>query len=385
MMNVYANKKKWKFLLFIVAVIIGLSSLKYTDILIKKLSIEERKKVEMWAEGTKQLVNNENPEQDVTFILKTIEKNETVPVILTNENDSIIAYRNLKHLKFHKKEFLKRQLKLMKEEHDRIEIIITKDSKNFIYYKRSILLKQLAIYPYVQLGVIVLFILISYLAFSSSRKSEQNKVWVGMSKETAHQLGTPISSLMAWVEILRENEENTEYLQEVEKDVNRLQKIADRFSKIGSTPILVEANIIDLLCNSINYMKTRVSKDVVFNLHFSSDKQIFVPLNNSLFSWVVENLLKNATDAINGNGTIDIFLEEIKRGVNIDIKDSGKGIQKSKQKIIFNPGVTTKSRGWGLGLSLSKRIVEQYHAGKIFVKNSEINIGTTFRIVLPIK
>ena len=384
-MNVYANKKTWKFLLFIIAVIIGLSSLKFTQVLVKKLSIEERKKVELWAEGTKQLVKNENPNQDVTFVLKVIEKNETVPVILTDENDSIIAYRNIKPSKFHKESFFKKQLELMKKEHEPIEIIISKDYKNYIYYKKSILLKQLSIYPYVQLGVIVLFILISYFAFSSSRKAEQNKLWVGMSKETAHQLGTPISSLMAWVEILKQNEENVEYLNEIDKDVNRLQKIANRFSKIGSTPVLVNTNIVEMLRSSVNYMKTRVSKDVVFNLNFSSDEKIFVPLNNSLFSWVIENLLKNATDAINGKGNINLYIEETKKLVNIDIKDSGKGILKSKQKLIFNPGVTTKSRGWGLGLSLSKRIIEQYHAGKIFVKNSEINQGTTFRIVLKKK
>ena len=381
-MNVYANKKTWKFLLFIAAVIIGISSLRYTDVLVKKLSVEERKKVELWAEGTKQLVNNENPEQDVTFVLKVIEKNETVPVILTDENDSIIAYRNLKPPKSHKNAFFIKQLRVMKNEHEPIVITISKDYKNYIYYKKSILLKQLSIYPYVQLGVIILFILISYYAFSSSRKAEQNQVWVGMSKETAHQLGTPISSLMAWVEILKQNEENIEYLQEVEKDVNRLQKIADRFSKIGSAPVLINTNIVELLINSVNYMKTRVSKNIIFNLHFPCEAQIFVPVNISLFSWVIENLFKNATDAMIGKGFIDIYLEETKHVLNIDIKDSGKGIPKSKQKIIFNPGFTTKSRGWGLGLSLSKRIIEQYHAGKIFVKNSEMNSGTTFRIVL---
>ena len=384
-MNVYANKKTWKLLLFIVAVIIGISSLKFTDILVKKLSVEERKNVKLWAEGTKQLVQNENMDQDVTFVLKVLEKNETVPVILADENDSIIAYRNLKPSKFHKKAYFKHQLELMKKEHEPIEIIISEDYKNYIYYKKSILLKQLSIYPFVQLGVIVLFIIISYFAFSSSRKAEQNKVWVGMSKETAHQLGTPISSLMAWVEILKQSDENVEYIKEIEKDVNRLQKIADRFSKIGSTPVLINTNIIELLVSSVNYMKTRVSKDVIFNLHFSADEQIYVPVNVSLFSWVIENLFKNATDALNGKGIINIYLEETKHIVNIDIKDSGKGVQKSKQKIIFNPGFTTKSRGWGLGLSLSKRIIEQYHAGKIFVKDSEINYGTTFRIVLQKK
>lgn len=383
--NVYANKKRWKFILFIIAIIIGIASLKYTDVLVKKLADEERKKVELWAEGTKQLVNEENLNQDVTFVLKVIEKNETVPVILADEKDSVIAYRNLKSPRYHKKAFFKKQLHVMRKEHEPIVISISKDYKNYIYYKNSTILKQLTIYPYVQLGVIVLFIIISYLAFSSSRKAEQNKVWVGMSKETAHQLGTPISSLMAWVEILKQNEDNVEYMKEVEKDVTRLQKIADRFSKIGSAPVLINTNIIELLVSSVNYMKTRVSKDVIFNLHFSTDKQIYVPVNVSLFSWVIENLFKNATDAISGKGIINIYLEETKNVVNIDIKDSGKGVQKSKQKTIFNPGFTTKSRGWGLGLSLSKRIIEQYHAGKIFVKDSEINYGTTFRIVLQKK
>lgn len=384
-MNVYANKKRWKFILFIIAIIIGIASLRYTDLLVKKLAVEERKKVELWAEGTKQLVNEKNLNQEVTFVLKVIEKNETVPVILADEKDSVIAYRNLKSPRHHKESFFKKQIQVMRKEHEPIVIFISKDYKNYIYYKNSTILKQLAIYPYVQLGVIVLFIIISYLAFSSSRKAEQNKVWVGMSKETAHQLGTPISSLMAWVEILKQNEDNVEYMKEVEKDVTRLQKIADRFSKIGSTPVLINTNIIELLVNSVNYMKTRVSKDVIFNLHFSTDEQIYVPVNVSLFSWVIENLFKNATDAISGKGIINIYLEETKHIVNIDIKDSGKGVQKSKQKTIFNPGFTTKSRGWGLGLSLSKRIIEQYHAGKIFVKDSEINYGTTFRIVLQKK
>jgi signal transduction histidine kinase len=228
----------------------------------------------------------------------------------------------------------------------------------------------------------MLFILVSYFAFNSTRKAEQNQVWVGMSKETAHQLGTPISSLLAWLEFLKLKNSDAELLSEVEKDIKRLETITERFSKIGSTPVLKKANIADVLNNSITYLKTRSSKKIKYILNFSSEDEIFVSINIALFEWVIENICKNAMDAMEGDGTIDITVTDNTQVIYLDIKDTGKGIPKSKYKTIFHPGFTTKQRGWGLGLSLTKRIVEIYHSGKIFVKNSELNRETTFRIVL---
>lgn len=381
-MNIYSKKQQWKLLLLIIAVIIGVSSMWYTNKLVKKLSYEERKKVNLWAQGMKQLADIDNPDADVSFIFEVIRNNETVPVILVDENDSIISARPADLLKPNDLEYNKRLLEKMKKEHEPIEIILSKGHKNYIYYKDSILLNQLFYYPFIQLGVIFLFILVSYFAFSASRKAEQNQVWVGMSKETAHQLGTPISSLMAWVELLKMKNIDKQLLTEVDKDVKRLETITERFSKIGSTPALSKANITDVLNNSISYIKTRSSDKVVFNLNFSSSDEIFVPVNISLFEWVIENLCKNAIDAMNGSGTINISITDHTQVVYIDIKDTGKGIPKSKYKTIFQPGYTTKQRGWGLGLSLTERIIEFYHSGKIFVKSSEINNGTTFRIAL---
>ncbi len=381
-MNIYSKKQRWKLLLLIIAVIIGVSSMWYTNKLVKKLSYEERKKVKLWAQGMKQLADIDDPDEDVSFIFEVIRNNETVPVILVDENDIIISARPADLLKPNDLEYNKRLLEKMKKDHEPIEIILSKGHKNYIYYKDSILLNQLFYYPFIQLGVIFLFILVSYFAFSASRKAEQNQVWVGMSKETAHQLGTPISSLMAWVELLKMKNIDKQLVTEVDKDVKRLETITERFSKIGSAPVLSKANIIDVLNNSISYIKTRSSDKVVFNLNFSSSDEIFVPVNISLFEWVIENLCKNAIDAMNGSGTINISVTDHTQIVYIDIKDTGKGIPKSKYKTIFQPGYTTKQRGWGLGLSLTERIIEFYHSGKIFVKSSEINNGTTFRIAL---
>ena len=270
----------------------------------------------------------------------------------------------------------------MRSKHKPIEIVLMNGEKNYIYYKDSILLTQLFYYPYIQLSVIILFIFVSYFAFSYSRRAEQNQVWLGMSKETAHQLGTPISSLMAWIELMKIKEESNELIHEVDKDVKRLSTITERFSKIGSSPVLTNENIVSALVNSVNYLKTRSPNKVAYNLHFAGDAEIFIPLNIALFEWVIENVCKNAIDAMDGSGSIDIYLSNDIAHVHIDIKDTGKGITKGNFKTIFQPGFTTRQRGWGLGLSLAKRIVEIYHRGKIFVKSSEIGIGTTIRISL---
>ncbi|MCF8371065.1 MAG: HAMP domain-containing histidine kinase [Bacteroidales bacterium] len=376
------------------AVLIGMSSLVFTNRLVTKLSKEERKSVELWAEANRQLSKPGN-DQDISFIFEVIRKNKTIPVIMVDEEMTILAARNLDSLKsiIDKKAlgpevlernlaYLYKQLEIMKSEHEPIEIVLMNGHKNIIYYKDSILLTQLFYYPFFQLGVIFLFILVAYLAFSSSRRAEQNQVWVGMSKETAHQLGTPISSLLAWVEYMKEENTNQEMLLEVEKDVQRLETITERFSKIGSAPVLVRTNIVEVINSSIAYLKTRTSKKVNYQVNYDHIDEILVPINQALFEWVIENLCKNAIDAMEGAGEIEISIQDNTQIVYVDIKDTGKGIPKTKFKTVFQPGYTTKQRGWGLGLSLSERIIETYHAGKIFVKSSDHETGTTFRIAL---
>ena len=380
-MNIYYNQRKWKFVLLIFALIIGISSIIYTSKLVSKLSKEERKKVELWAEGMKQLNTNMDPNQDISFIFKVIENNETVPVIVTDSLQNILFYRNLDSVKVNDSIFLKKKLAEMAEENDPIKIKITDDITQYVYYENSILLQQLFYYPYIQITVIVLFVFIAYLAFSSSRKAEQNQVWVGMSKETAHQLGTPTSSLLAWVELLKNDEHTGKIATEIEKDVKRLELITERFSKIGSKPVITENNIIETVEQALDYMEKRISNKFVIEKKYSHEN-IVVPYNPALFEWVVENICKNAVDAMGGEGKLTVSVESQPQLVYIDISDTGKGIPKSKQKAVFKPGYTTKKRGWGLGLSLTKRIIEEYHKGKIFVKNSEPGKGTTFRIVL---
>ncbi len=393
-MDIYSKKQKWKLILFLTAIIIGISSLLFTNILVRKLAVQERKSVELWAQATRQL-SNIDIKQDVSFIIEVIINNKTIPVIQVDEEDNILAARNLDSLKsvidsknLSKKDlkrnmnYLSNQLEIMKSENAPIEILLMNNRKNYIYYKDSVLLNQLFYYPFFQLAIIFLFIFVAYLAFSSSRKAEQNQVWVGMSKETAHQLGTPISSLLAWVEYLKIDNSEDEMLIEVEKDVKRLETITERFSKIGSAPILVKMNIVDVLNSSVDYLKTRSSDKVKYKLNFKNEDEIYIPINQALFEWVIENICKNALDAMGGIGDIELSIQDSTQIVYIDIKDSGKGIPKSKYKTVFQPGYTTKQRGWGLGLSLSKRIIETYHDGKIFVQSSDSSTGTTFRIAL---
>ncbi|HOY39541.1 MAG TPA: HAMP domain-containing sensor histidine kinase [Bacteroidales bacterium] len=380
-MNIYKKKKTWKLILFVAAVAIGGVSLLYTNLLMEKLSVEERKKVELWAEATKNLANGD-PDQDVSFLFEVLKNNNTIPVILTDENDVIIAFRNIDSLKMADTVYAKRVLISMKNHHEPIVIELFEGHYNKIYYKDSTLLTQLQYYPFVQLGIIFLFIIVSYLAFSASRKAEQNHVWLGMSKETAHQLGTPISSLMGWVEIMKEQEQDREMISEMSKDIERLEKITARFSKIGSDPVLKLMNLNDVIHSAVTYIKTRASEKIRISVVHSNDEPIIVPLNQELFEWVIENLCKNAIDAMDGKGEIQILISDTAKLVTIDVKDNGKGIPKSKYKTIFQPGYSTKTRGWGLGLSLSKRIIVQYHKGKIFLKSSEINQGSTFRIIL---
>ncbi|HAM99704.1 MAG TPA: ATP-binding protein [Marinilabiliales bacterium] len=381
--NLYKNKRHWKVALFIVAIIIGALSTSYTGQLVDKMKVEERKRMMIWAEATKYVANSEDLGQNINFYLNVITNNTTIPVILTDGNDSIITTLNLNKKKETDSIYLAKELGHMKTGHEPIEILFLDGGKNIIYYDDSTILKQLAVYPYVQLAIISLFILISYLAFSASRKAEQNQVWVGMSKETAHQLGTPISSLMAWVEILEQSEENRSYVEEMRKDVDRLEMIAERFSKIGSLPELPLTDLRKTLESAIAYMKTRTSKNIDFQIHYNVSGEVILPLNKSLFHWVIENLVKNSVDAMEGRGTVTIYLVENPKEASIEVSDTGRGIPKRMQKTIFKPGYTSKNRGWGLGLSLAKRIIENYHKGKIFVLSSEFDKGTTFKIVLP--
>jgi signal transduction histidine kinase len=310
-----------------------------------------------------------------------VEYNTTIPVIIADQEDNILYHRNLDSLKMLNPDYRRRQLEQMKSEIEPIEIELGDGIVQYVYYRNSTLLVKLTYYPYIQLGVILLFILVAYLAFSASRRAEQNQVWVGLSKETAHQLGTPTSSLIGWVELLKEKHPDKKLVSELEKDAGRLEEITERFSKIGSKPVLKNANILEVLKESVAYLESRTSDQVSFTFDPDSKDHV-VPINRSLFQWVVENLCKNSVDAMEGNGTIKISVSDQLKHVLVDFEDSGKGVPKNRHKTIFKPGYTTKMRGWGLGLSLAKRIIETYHKGKIFVLHSEAGKGTVIRIIL---
>lgn len=380
-MDFYYRKQQWKLLLLLFAVLIGIGSLWYTHQLVNILALEEHKKVKLWAEATKRLADPRIVNQDLDFLLDVITNNETIPVMWVDQNEVIITTRNLDSTRISNPDYLRNQLAKMKSENDPIPMDLGDGVRNYIYYRNSTLLTKLAQYPYFQLGIILLFVLVAYFAFSESRKAEQNQVWVGLSKETAHQLGTPTSALMAWTELMREKYPDKEMINELEKDVNRLEKITERFSKIGSKPILDREDIIQVLKDTIGYLKSRTPGQIQYQLIYD-ENEIPVPLNRSLFEWVIENLCKNSADAMDGSGIIQLSLKDNTQVLYIDVHDSGKGIPKSKFKTIFKPGYTTKKRGWGLGLTLAERIIEQYHSGKIFVHQSDSAKGTTIRIVL---
>lgn len=498
-MNIYTQKKRWKLALFVVAMIIAAASLYYSNTIVQKiardernnvhiwadaihqkahlvdyqeqfferLQQEERKRVEIWAEAYKRIIDAELTDE-ITFYSRIIEENTTIPVILTNENDSIVqsrnvdfdrgkikvlkgdlkeefsvyspievssfgninylyykesklftelrsvlndliesffsevvinsasvpviitdstkqnilAFGNIDSTKILNKKYREKTMKAMLSENEPIKVDLSEQGVRYIFYRDSSLLVQLRFYPYVQLAIVGLFLFIAYLLFSISRRSEQNQVWVGLAKETAHQLGTPLSSMMAWIELMRMEGRDGEVVREIEKDVLRLETITERFSKIGSLASLEEENLVKLIYGTVDYIKSRTSKNIKFSINQPEDMTIVAPVNHNLFEWVIENLCKNAVDAMSGIGEISIEITEDEKQVYIDISDTGKGIPRSKFKTVFNPGFTSKKRGWGLGLSLSKRIVETYHSGRIFVKTSAPNKGTTFRIVL---
>lgn len=376
-----------KIVLVVAAIIIAVVSLMVSNFLVEDLSREERTRMEVWAQALHAL-NNADESTDLSLVLSVIQGNNTIPVIVLDSNFDVMDYRNIEiDAKSYSDSmaYIARLGKRMYESDRYIKIVLSDSDtlKNYqlVCYDESIMLKRLFSYPYVQLGVVLIFVVIAIFALLSSKRAEQNKVWVGLSKETAHQLGTPISSLMAWVEMLKENYPDDELIPEMDKDVKRLERIAERFSKIGSLPEPVASSMNDVLDHVIDYMDRRTSKKVTIERNFP-DNDVIVRMNASLFEWVIENLCKNAVDAMEGSGHILLTLFTEGNKAIIEVADNGKGIKKKDINHVFMPGFTTKKRGWGLGLSLAKRIVEEYHHGKIFVKYSEVGKGTTFRIEL---
>jgi signal transduction histidine kinase len=500
-LNIYERKKRWKLLLFAVAIAIVAGSMWYTNVIVKKVAEQEQMNIKIWAdaihrkttlvqyiekffeqireedrkrvtllsEAYRQLIRTDDPNVDLTFYVDIIKSNTTIPVVLTDEDGKIINTKNVNfdqdtvlflqgqlleefstyppiparyfqqkmnylyykdswlHSELHdvlndlvrsffseivinsasvpviitdstrKKvidfgniapdrimdpDFVEHTIAEMESSNDPIEIELAELGKSYIFYKGSHLLTQLTFYPVVQLTVIALFLFIGYMMFNTARRSEQNQVWVGLAKETAHQLGTPLSSMIAWMELLKMENISHDAINELNKDVNRLEKITDRFSKIGSVPKLTEENIVEVIYNSVAYLKTRTSRKINYIIKPGHDTVITAPINIHLFEWVIENITKNAIDAMGTKGTFSVNIEEQNGHVVIDLSDTGKGIPKSKFKSVFNPGFTSKKHGWGLGLSLADRIIRNYHRGKIFVKSSSIEKGTTFRILL---
>lgn len=373
------NRITSNFWLFIFAIVLIVLSLIFTNTLVSELAREEQKKVELWAEATEQLANGEFSE----FAFQIVKQNTNIPVIVVDSNYNLISSRNFKEPPTNIDEYYKKQIERLKQ-NTPIIITLDEDEKQYIYYDNSFLLKKLSIFPYVQLILITIFLALVIWVITTNKRNEQNKVWVGLSKETAHQLGTPISSLIAWNEILKQNYPKDETIEELDKDINRLTIIAERFSKIGSEPELKKENIEDITKEVIEYMSHRTSTKIQY--HYTSKTSYSTALlNKPLYTWVLENVCKNAIDAMNGSGKLDFLIFDSGTHIITEIKDTGKGIERQNYKKIFEPGYTTKKRGWGLGLSLAKRIIVEYHKGKIYVKNSEINGGTTIRIEIPNK
>ncbi len=374
----------WRTLLALVAIIIVSGTIFYSQYLAKKIAREERQKVEQWVEAGKFLINAPI-NADITFASRIVTENKSIPIIETNEKDSITNYINLDSAQVAKNSnYVEQKLRQFKSQNKAVEWTDPQNPsiRNRYYYGESKLLNEVRYYPIVQLCIVALFIAITLLSLRSSYRSVQNQVWAGMAKETAHQLGTPVSSLEGWVEMLKEKPGNEKIAQELEKDVDRLRLVSDRFGKIGSTPHLEETNLVSQINNMVDYMRKRAAGKITFTVNAHGQQQIISRVSAPLFDWVIENLLKNALDAMEGKGAIIVDIHEDAKSVHIDISDTGKGISKQNTARVFKPGFTTKKRGWGLGLSLSRRIIKHYHKGEIFVKHSELGKGTTFRIVL---
>lgn len=365
-------------LIIFAAVIVGISLI-FTNKIAASLAKEEHRKMEIWAEATRRLLNDEYSD----FIFDIIEKNENIPVVIVDDRDRYISARNFHEPKTNVDKYYKQQIQRLKNTNPPIEITLDENNKQYIYYDNSNILKTLEFFPYIQLSIIALFLMLVIWALSTDKRAEQDKLWAGLSKETAHQLGTPISSLMAWNEILKTRIGDDIICTEIDKDILRLKTITERFSKIGSVPELSSQNISELTQRAVNYMLNRTSKKITYSVEDTTSENLCL-ISSPLFEWVIENLCKNAIDAMEGKeGNIDFELFNQEDSLIIEITDSGRGIERGKFKSIFEPGYTTKQRGWGLGLSLAKRIIEEYHHGKIFVKSSELGLGTTFRIEIP--
>lgn len=396
--NIYDIRRKGFIGFLLLSVVVVSVFLLYSDSLVKDLSEQERERMQIWADATREIVNFGNTDNaggtNVDFLLSIIERNRTIPVLLTDDSGEIIMQRNfslpepadsaaLFSLSPANRDFLMKKLEKLRHSTNVIEIDMGEAGNQRLYYEDSKVLKSLNFYPYVQILVLLAFVLIVYYAVSSTKRAEQNKVWVGLSKETAHQLGTPISSLMAWMELLEESGVSPETVAEMNKDVKRLSTIASRFSKIGSKPSMEPHDVNEIVEHAADYMSSRISQRIKLTVE-PWYEPLLVTLSPPLTEWVMENLIKNAVDAMEGKGAIDIRVRPEKNKAVIEVSDTGKGIARKNQSAIFNPGFTTKSRGWGLGLTLTKRIIEDYHGGIIYVKKSEIGVGTTFAIELPL-
>ena len=391
--NIYDSRRIWKMALLAVSLILVAVFIYFSNSLVKDLAKQERERMEIWADATRELTTS--TDTDVDFLFRIIRGNQNIPVLLVDDQENIIEQRNFKlpepadtakmldEYSQVNKDFLAKKLQKLRNSSNKIEIEIDKDTHQMLYYEDSDVLRRLAYYPYIQLAVMLLFLGIAYFALISVKRAEQNRVWVGLSKETAHQLGTPISSLMAWTQMLDSLGIDKEIISDMNTDVHRLSVIADRFSKIGSMPDKELTFINEAVETSLAYMRTRIPKHVTLTVHTDGEKNCGVMLCQPLFEWVMENLTKNAVDAMEGEGSIDIVVTSDDKHAHLYVKDTGKGIARKNFKNVFNPGFTTKKRGWGLGLTLVKRIIEEYHVGKIYVKESEVGKGTTFAIEIP--
>lgn len=398
MANIYELRRYGKIAFLVAAAAVVAMFLYFSSGLIRDLSAVERERMQIWADATKELVSaslfDDNiASTDVEFLLGIIQSNTTIPVLLTDTEGNILDHRNFdlpkpvepgEHLPAEDVEYLSKKLRKLTDSPNKITIEIAPGVEQYLYYEDSTLLKRMSIYPYIQLLVMIAFICVVYFAVLSTKKAEQNKVWVGLSKETAHQLGTPISSLMAWMELLPDMGVDSDTVTEMNKDVNRLSTIASRFSKIGSEPAMTSSDLNDVVGDAVAYMSTRISPRIKLQWH-PFDGKIPVSACTPLLEWVIENLIKNAVDAMEGSGQIDVITGAGVVNAFIEVADTGKGISRKNFKTVFNPGYSTKSRGWGLGLTLAKRIIEEYHRGKIYVKQSAPGVGTTFRIELPMR
>ncbi|MBQ6167112.1 MAG: HAMP domain-containing histidine kinase [Muribaculaceae bacterium] len=395
MRNIYDSRRIWKVVFIAISLVLVALFLYISNNLVKDLAEQERERMEIWADATRELTMGSGGEEggtDVDFLLRIIEANHNIPVLLVDSKDNILDHRNFRlpeavenpfDISPTNMEYLNKKLRRLKNSENKIEINIDKTTKQYLYYEDSTLLRRLAYFPYIQLAVLILFFAIAYFALMSIKRAEQNKVWVGLSKETAHQLGTPISSLMAWTQLLDSMGVDKSIVTDMDKDVKRLSTIADRFSKIGSMPDKELVSINEAVTSSLEYMRARIPKRVSLNIHTNEQTNNGVMLSQTLFAWVMENLTKNAVDAMDGEGRLDITVEDSPNNVVILVKDTGKGIARKNFKNVFTPGFTTKKRGWGLGLTLVKRIIEEYHNGQIYIKESEVGKGTTFGIELP--